>query len=218
MFSLDDDQTKAYRAELLAGEDRDLITDVGYFMLWYSTAELGFTNLLALAAGMPRLDLFDTLCSGMDFRVKIHRFQRIRQKNGGVGPNLQMRLDYLDQKCRPIRNRLAHSAVSRSEDGPLRYFVSSIATMPWREWGEPLLGGEHYDPPVTYTPNQLIGWGAWLAAFASDISQAFRLAMETGEFEITAPRSPEPPESLETRKRKARPAKGDKQPKVFPKA
>src|SRR5690606_3052610 len=130
MFKLTEKQAVAFRAELLKGPDRNVITDVGYFLIWYSTVELTFTNLLAFVSGMRDLTTFDILSAGMDMRVKIERFRRIQKKRGGIGPNLDTRLTYLDQKCRPIRNRLAHCAVAQSEKQAGCYLASTLSTMP----------------------------------------------------------------------------------------
>lgn len=193
MFNLSDLEVTQYRANLLAGEDRNLITDVGYFLIWYSGVELSLTNMLAYASNFSDLDAFDALVGGMDLQVKIERLRRIRKRRGGIGPMLDARLLYLNSKCRPIRNRLAHCAMSRSEKQKGNYLASTLGTMPWDDYGEKHPGGLKHNPPVIYTPAQLLGWGAWLAAFAHDLSEALNHTRTTGEFELVNPRTPEPP-------------------------
>lgn len=193
MFNLTPDEATQYRANLIAGQDRNLAIDVGYFMIWYSSVELSLTNLLAYASGFPDLDVFDSLVAGMDFKVKVERLRRIRRRRGGIGPALSARLKYMDEKCRPIRNRLAHSAMSNSEKQKGNYLASTLGTMPWDDFGVKQSVGLKYRPPVIYTPAQLLGWGAWLAAFATDLSATLNHVVKTGEFEIVNPRTPEPP-------------------------
>jgi hypothetical protein len=193
MFDLTPEQVTEYRSTLIAGPDRDLCIDIGHFMIWYSAVELSFTNMLAFASGVADLDIFDSLCAGMDFKVKVERFHRIRRKRGGVGPNLAARVRYMNDKCRPIRNRLAHAAMTLSEKQKGNYLASTLGTMPWDDIGQEQPPGIKHNPPVIYTPAQLLGWGAWLRAFCQDLAVALRRALETGEFEITDPLTPEPP-------------------------
>lgn len=188
MLKIPADQIGSYRQAIRSGSDRDTIVDVGYFLIWYSAVDVGFTQLFALASGIHDYWKFDTLCSGMDLRVKMERFRKIRKRNGGIGPNLDKRLRYLDDKCRPIRNRLAHCAIIRAEDGTERYFATTLGALPYKALGE-----EKSDPrmpePIEYSAEQLLGWGAWLALFAKDLSAAMRHATATGEFEIPSPLS-----------------------------
>jgi hypothetical protein len=193
MFQLTPKQVTDLRNRIIYGPDVNLTTDVGYFMIWYASAELAFTNLLALASRAGDLEVFDTLCSGMDFRVKIERFRRIRRGNGGIGSNLDVRLKYLDEKCRPIRNRLSHCAISRSEKRDGVYQASTLATLPWDDFQMELPHGISFKPPITYTEAQLLGWALWLTKFVTDVSAAHGHAVATGEFEIVNPLTPEPP-------------------------
>lgn len=110
-----------FRAATKANADANMAHDVGYFITWYSAVELGITALLAFAAKAPDLTTFDTLCSGMDLRVKIERLRKILKSRGGIGVNLDTRLRLIDDKARRTRNRLAHSFMSHSESGEVRY-------------------------------------------------------------------------------------------------
>jgi hypothetical protein len=211
MFNLTPNEVTQYRDNLLAGEDRNLIPDVGYFLIWYSGVELGLTNLLAYACNFTDLDAFDSLVAGMDLKVKIERLRRVRKRRGGIGPMLDARLRYLDAKCRPIRNRLVHSAMSRSLKQKDAYLSSTLGTMPWDDYGEKQSSGLKHNPPVIYSPAQLLGWGAWLAAFAQDLSEALNAHLKTaGEFELVNPRTPEPPVDQGTPPPPNPRAKGDK--------
>lgn len=213
MFILNDLEVTQYRANLLAGDDRNLITDVGYFLIWYSGVELSLTNMLAYASNFTDLDAFDALVGGMDLQVKIERLRRIRRRRGGIGPMLDIRLTYLNSKCRPIRNRLAHCAMSNSTKQKGNYLASTLGTMPWDDYGEKHPHGPKSNPPVVYTQAQLIGWGAWLAAFAADLSAALNENVRTkGEFELVNPRTPEPPADQGTPAPPNPVAKADKPP------
>jgi hypothetical protein len=194
MFILNPLQVTQYRANLIAGPDHPMIVDVGYFLIWYSAAELSITNLLAYASGVTDLDVFDSLVRGMDLQTKIERLNRIRKRRGGVGPNLAARLKYMNAKCRPIRNRLAHCAMFRSDKQQGNYLASTLGTLPWDDMGQAQPPGIKHNPPVIYSDAQLLGWGGWLAAFCQDASQALNHARDTGEFEIANPLTPEPPE------------------------
>ena len=214
MFPMPPDQVPAFRAQLRAGADNDMLTDVGYFLVWYSAAELAFTNLTAYICKINDLEMFDTLCRGMDFRVKIERFRRIRANRGGIGPNLDARLTYLAKSCRPLRNRLAHCAMI-SGNAPARgYLASTIGTLPFQEFGEEFPEGFRFDPPVRIMPQQLLGWGAWLAAFSNDLSATINHLTATGECEIVHPQSSVPLADQESRGQKSRSAKGHKRAKT----
>lgn len=56
------------------------------------------------------------------------------------------------------------------------------------------MGAPHPDhkPPIIITPEELLGWGAWMEGFTYDLSAAFNHAATTGEFEITNPQSQVP--------------------------
>jgi hypothetical protein len=149
----------------------------------------------------------------MDARVKIERFRVIAK--GKIGPNLAARLKYFEDKARPIRNRLSHAMMTRSESGPSVYFASALSSMPWREWGEPE-PSHPTRPPVVITPEQLLGWGAWFARFTEDLNAAFKLSLLTGVFEIANPASPEPPVDRATPPRKSAPSKSRKRGKTPP--
>ena len=193
MFHLNPEDTTQVRTKIRYSADNELTTDIGYFMMWYAASELAFTNLLAIASRASDLEIFETLCSGMDFRVKLERFRRLRRERGGIGPNLDSRLKYMNDKCRPIRNRLAHCTLSRSEKQEGVYLASTLATLPWDDLQMELPQGMTFKPPITYSAAQLLGWGVWLSKFVLDLAAACRNAGETGEFEITNPQTPEPP-------------------------
>jgi hypothetical protein len=216
MFQLTPKQVTTLRNSIIYGPDVNVTTDVGYFLIWYASAELGFTNLLALASRAGDLEIFDTLCSGMDFRVKIERFRRIRRNSGGIGPKLDARLTYLNDKCRPIRNRLSHCAITRSEKREGVYLASTLATLPWDDFQMALPEGVSFKPPITYTDAQLLGWAVWLSKFVHDLAAAHSHAIETGEFEIVSPQTPELPEDQGTPAPLAPLANEDTQPQIPP--
>src|SRR6476469_3562755 len=99
MFHLNPEDATQLRTKIRYSADNELTTDIGYFMMWYAASELAFTNLLAIASRSSDLEIFETLCSGMDFRVKLERFRRLRRERGGIGPNLDSRLKYMNDKC-----------------------------------------------------------------------------------------------------------------------
>jgi hypothetical protein len=214
MIEITPAQADSYRAQIRLSEDSELVTDVGYFMLWYSAVELSITLTLAYASGVHDLHTFDILTQGMDARVKIERLRAIAKDK--IGSKLAARLKYFEEKARPIRNRLAHAAMGRSEQGPKVYFASSLSSMPWKEWGEDE-PPHRTKPPIAISPEQLLGWGGWMVAFASDLTQAHRAFRTTGVFEIDNPVTPEPPVGRQSPADKAAPAKARKQPRTSPK-
>lgn len=216
MRKIPSEQILSYRDAVRKGPQGDMVLDVGYFLVWFSAAELGITALLALASSARDLNDFDILVSGMDCRVKIERLRKLRKRHGGLGPNLSKRLAYIDDKARPIRNRLAHSFLSNSEKGPPRYFASSMGSLPWKELdGTPPLRGSL--PPVIITPDQLLGWGAWFALFTEDVTHAFNHAIQTGEYEIVNPQTQVPSADQESPDLPEHPATGDNSGQTPPK-
>jgi hypothetical protein len=191
MIEIPPAQIDAFRSAILQGPDSKLITDVGYFIIWFSAAELGITTLLAVASNSGELGVFDTLCSGMDARVKVERLRRIRKSRGGIGPNLDARLRYFDEKARKIRNLVAHSYMGVTENMPGRYFAASLGSLPWKELNTPAPMGIQA-PPRILTPAELLGWGGWLARFCEDLSACFNQAATGGAFEIENAKSQVP--------------------------
>ncbi|WP_371432094.1 hypothetical protein [Novosphingobium sp.] len=191
MFGFTPDQADAHRQAVNTLPDSVMYIDIGYFIAWYASVELGITALLALASQASSLSSFDTLCSGMDARVKIERLRKILKAGPGIGSALDERLHYFDKKARPIRNRLAHASLAISESGSTEYYASSLGSLPWKQLG---LDPAHPDhkPPIVITPAQLLGWGAWFQHFGRDLSAAFNHALQTGVFEIVEPESPLP--------------------------
>ncbi|QUT05263.1 hypothetical protein KFK14_20055 [Sphingobium phenoxybenzoativorans] len=185
MIELTPENIQHIRTNELPKRQSEMFHDVGYFITWYSVAELGITALLAVASGSRDLIKFDILCGGMDCRVKIERLRKCVNATSKIGKNLDARLKYMDEKARPIRNRLAHSSLTHAESGPQRYYASSIASLPWKELG--MDNPAPSNPPITIMPEQLLGWGTWFNHFYMDLSQAFNLAIATGEFEIKNP-------------------------------
>jgi hypothetical protein len=197
MITMTPEQALAFRATAAKSADGDMHYDVGYFIVWYSAVELGITGLLATASRAHDLQTFDDLCAGMDCRVKIERLRRIlKRRNIPLGPNLDARLRYVDEKARRLRNRIAHAFLARSESGPNRYYASSLGSLPWVQLGQ--VAPFPSKPPVVITPEELLGWGAWLAAFTGDISAAFNQAVHTGEYEIVNPGTMVPQEGRGT--------------------
>jgi hypothetical protein len=179
------------KAQNYTGKDLDLYTDLGFFNAWFAMAELSLTALLALASKAPDLAIFDVLCKGMDARVKVERFRKLVAPAGGGGPNLKSRLKTFEEKAIPLRNKLAHSAITINEDdGPRTYYLSSLSNLPWAELGErppfPVSG-----KPEAIMSNDLHSWGLWLAHVAKDFGAAFNHAASTGVFEIVSPVTPE---------------------------
>lgn len=209
MIEIPPAQINAYRNKILQGTDAHLVTDVGYFIVWYSAAELALTTILAVASKSPDLEIFDSLCSGMDARVKIERLRRIRKPFGGIGPNLDLRLRHFDDKARKIRNIVAHSFIGRSESGEERYFASALSSLPWKELNEK---SPHPNPkqPRIITPGELLGWGGWLALLCDDLSACFNAAALTGVFEIENPKTMVPQANQETQPQPIPRAKRDR--------
>jgi hypothetical protein len=200
MIALNPAEVEARRDEGLARLDGRLMFDVGHFITWYSAAELSITGLLAAASGVIDHSTFDTLCMGMDCRMKIGRLRKILKNGRGIGANLDHRLIYIDEKARPIRTSIAQSILSFDETHEGRYYAFSLGALSWEEIAQH--GSTGYKPATVVTAAELLGWGKWLELFCADVQETLHSAARTGPFEIEDPKSPMPAAS--------RPGNGDR--------
>lgn len=192
MYPFTPEQTELSRDTIYPGADRDLYLDVGFFITWFALVEISLTGLLFGVTRSSDLVTFDILCRGMDARVKIERLRKAAKRHEGIGPNLSARLTYFHDRAIPIRNSLAHGAFSSNEDdGPRRYFVSSLSSLPWKELGqEP--PAQKSEPPKVITSHELHAWGLWFSLFKEDLRRVYA-AGPNGMLEIDQPRSKVPP-------------------------
>lgn len=190
MIQIPKEQVNAYREQVLSNGDKNLHVDVGYFLAWYSASEIGVTSLLALASKSSDLEVFDSLTSGMDLRTKVQRFRKICKNKWVIGPNLDARLTHMDDKARPIRNKLSHSFIGINDKKDNCYFAATLGKLPWNELNEKRPSGvSKIAQPDAIEAATLLGWGGWLAVFSQDLSATFRYFLQQQEFEIMHPKT-----------------------------
>lgn len=185
---ISDDQLEQGRLKAYQREDRDMFLDVGFFIAWYAHIELVISKLLAFSTASHDLEAFDILCRGMDARTKIERLRRSAKRHGGIGPNMNLRLTALEKSAVALRNKVVHSALTFSEDdGPRRYFMSSLSNMPWAElnMGPPRTNRK----PEVVTSLDMYRLGVWLSYLSQDLITVLPLALARKELEIAHPKS-----------------------------
>lgn len=74
----------------LTAEAANLQSNIGHFIMWFGTAEMFLTRLLAHLVGMHDMEKFDLLCKGMDARIKCERFKKAAKQAGGLGKSFLM--------------------------------------------------------------------------------------------------------------------------------
>ena len=185
---ISDDELAQGRLKAYQREDRDLFLDVGFFISWYAHIELVITKLLAFSTQSHDLEAFDILCRGMDARTKIERLRRSAKRHGGIGPNMNKRLTALEKNALSLRNKLVHSALTFSEDdGPRRYFMSSLSNMPWAELG--MGPPKTTRKPEVVTSLELYRFGVWMSFLSQDLITVLPLALARKELEIANPKA-----------------------------
>src|SRR5262245_40995008 len=93
--------------------DHALHVHIGYFVVWYSKAELGLTYLLALVCRISDFEAFELLVRGMDAGNKVRRLRDICKKRRLIIPEaFAGRLKYFQRTIVKTRNRVAHSSPS----------------------------------------------------------------------------------------------------------
>lgn len=207
-MALSHEEFLAARKKAYSGVDRDMYLDIGFFIAWYAQAELALTAVLAASVQISDLATFDMLCKGMDARVKIDRLRKSAKRHGGIGPNISARLKLFEERVTPLRNKVAHSSITFSEDDkPRRYWLSGLANLPWEELG---LGPRKTDiPPYEVSSRDIYSCGVWLSFFAMDMSSLQRLASARKQLELDAPRSRILEEGGRDSQRKSRSSKSD---------
>jgi hypothetical protein len=190
MIPIRPEQAHAYRLALRTVPEADAYIDIGYLLVWFGAVDLNVSSLLMQASGMRSLQSFDTLTRGMDFRVKVERLRALLKGTDKLGPNLDARLTYIEKKCLPMRNRIAHSLLTHSESGKNEYHFSGIGSLPWKELGISQAVPDGSYAPVTYGAEEILGWGAWLAAFTmQDLPAVTASVITSGQFEVKAPKT-----------------------------
>jgi hypothetical protein len=174
------------RERTYSSSDRDLYLDVGFFISVFSSAELAITSLLAILTQSKDLAAFDLLCKGMDIRVKIQRIRQAANKHGGIGSNLQKRLDFFEKNAISLRNKISHRSFAICEDdGPRRYFLFTLSNMPWGElkFGTPLTP----DKPETIPSLEIYACAMWVNTFRKDLLSVMNAAIDGASLEVSNP-------------------------------
>lgn len=194
------------RIEIFNQDETEIYLHTGYFIHWFSAAELNITMLLARAVQSNDLDSFELLVKGMDARVKCERLRKACGSATRIGPNLQIRLQYFENTMIPLRNKLTHSYVVGLLESDEFHFAT-LGKMPYAALGLEAAGPK----PPSIKRLELFEQGLWLHAFSRDLIAIFPMGEKPG-FEIDNPQSPAPPEARPPNPRKDRRAKSGKPP------
>jgi hypothetical protein len=115
--------TEKFRKEIFGRSEANHQLHVGYFITWFARVEQSITLLIAVESKFKDLRTFEILTRGMDMRVKLERLKMICTVNERpYGPNLSSRLRHLNDKIRPLRNDLTHSAHAYNEKESRAFF------------------------------------------------------------------------------------------------
>ena len=185
-----DDELRAVRDHIFAGEDRELYLHISYFLTWYAQVEWRLTILMATVAQEPDLDAFHLLVMGMDGKTKVRRFRGLcRIKKREIGPALSTRLAVFHNKLCPLRDRIAHTALSGGKnDG--RFYFSTIDRDLSAALGTSRIKG--VQPADRIERLTLFEHGLWMNYFAQDLAAVWERARAGQSLEVETPRSPPP--------------------------
>lgn len=192
---------EALRGQYITGPESTLPAHIGYFLMWFGTAEVGITTLLALILKLGPMDRIEYLVRGMDARVKCERVREAAASLYPLGPNLDARLKYFQETIVPIRNGIAHSWTVMDAKTKIVSFRSA---------GK-VISSAHNDPKVRrMTLDELMDYGIWVHAFGAEIFEVITGAVDEQPLEIvdpttglpTAPPMDRPPKEPSARMRK----------------
>lgn len=174
----------ALRKRFFEGEYGELASHLGTYLMFFGTAEVHLTTMMAAAAGITDFDSAEILIRGMDARVKIERLrQAVKKDDKKLGPNLNALVEVYLQKCLPLRNKIAHSWPLT--EGRSVHF-GSMTTIK-----KATKGGETIDLASVDTVHldDLMSQAMWLNTLTQDLAAAMHHYSKTGVFEVTEPKS-----------------------------
>ena len=158
----------------LTAEAANLQSNIGHFIMWFGTAEMFLTRLLAHLVGMHDMEKFDLLCKGMDARIKCERFKKAAKQAGGLGKKFSDELSYFEKKSIPLRNRISHSWPVQHEETIYFCTVKSGAFSPT----------DFKKDGTEISTLALFAEGFWLNGFAKNIHLAMVSVFSEGPIEI----------------------------------
>lgn len=167
---------KELMTHFLTGEAGQLPSNIGHFMMWFGTAEMFLTRILAFALDINDMRKFELLVKGMDARVKCERFRKATKSHLPAGPILLKALSRFENKMIPLRNKISHSWPVLHEETV--YFCH--------------VGRGALDPNNIVRDGTEISFdtlfleGLWLNLFTSRLSNAFTSALNGGPLEAVA--------------------------------
>jgi hypothetical protein len=195
------------RDAFLKGEASTLPVHLGYFFQWYSVAEVSITTMLAWVLDFYNLEKLEYLVRGMDGRVKCERLRQAARAYRPLGPELEVRLEYFQQKVVPLRNKLVHTwPYLNVKTGRIYFMSTGVPGGTPDELEKRFKSGK----AKTIHLDDLFGYGAWLHLFAQDLTDALCASIDGGALEIASPQSDRPKGFQKGHPPKAGPAKPDR--------
>ncbi len=202
-----------FRTKIFSGPDAYLYLNIGYFIAWFTRAELSITYLIAIVSKITDYEAVDVLTKGMDARVKVVCLRELCRKKGkpiGKDSNLGVRLAHFQEKLIPIRNDFAHNAPSESKTGIPRIYLWGLDRLPeiYPEFPNPSKG-----KPKEITYDELFHHSLWLNYFTDDLIEVQKALLKGQPPEIVNPRSTAPlkqPPNQPKSSRSAKPRKPEK--------
>lgn len=182
----DDDSLTTARQQATTSRDKDLSFDLGHFLLWFASAELALSTLLAVSTKSRDLRAFDILCERMDAGGKLDRFRKVAKGGMGIGPNLESRLNKFAVAIK-LRNKIAHSAIAHSEKIQGVYLLCSLSKLPFQDFNLDI--GISTDEPYEIRSLDLFAWAEWLQHLSYDLKQAVEKSIRGEQPEIDKPRT-----------------------------
>lgn len=179
---MDDHQAIALRADEFNGPDASIYLHIGFLITWLSMVEMRISLLIYQAVKATNMEAFEALVRGMDARVKVERLRQVCKLDGGIGPNLDARLNIF-LKIVATRNKIAHNVVvnPRKDD---TFYVISIGDLPK---GAPGLFTRETHEKNKLNSLNLIRDADWCRSFATDLTSAYRDRKKRPMLEIDDP-------------------------------
>jgi hypothetical protein len=173
-----------YRKEYLEGHQAILPVRLGHFMMWFGACEVLITSMITYVLGFDEYPArLEFIMRGLDGRVKCERLRQAAKSLKPLGPNLDARILYFQEKLAPLRNRIAHTWPIE-EDGVV--FFNTLGKLHFVKFKmDPTLRTE----PDSITLDLLLDHGIWLHAFSNDLLAATNDAAQLGYLEVVEPQS-----------------------------
>jgi hypothetical protein len=191
------------RQQFLTGPAAVLPAHVGHFLIWYAITEVAVTTMLAFVLDFRNFERLEYIVRGMDGRVKCERLRQATKRYMPLGPEIEARLWYFEQKVVPLRNRIAHSWPYLDETSGRVIFASV---------GIPLEGTPKFKALKANSVHldEIFDMASWVHLFSQDLAAALASAIRGGSLEATSPLSDRPKESPKGPQPKAHRAKTDR--------